>query len=184
MAEDEFFKRIAETLVMDEPVSNRPAGTAERHRTRAKQPVITNETSGEEPEPRGHSAELAKAQRRWSRARLLVISLASIAGLVLVVGATLALDGGGATPSVRERSPVMRFGPPRAPRPRRLDQAPHNAHPESGERRARRAKSVTTAGSNRQSTETSDLAGEVAVDSEPAPAGGSTREGFGFERGR
>ena len=46
MAEDEFFKRIAETLVMEEPAGDRPLGTAARRRARAKPKAPTNEIRG------------------------------------------------------------------------------------------------------------------------------------------
>jgi hypothetical protein len=203
MAEDEFFKRIAETLVVDEPVSERPSGTAERRAAQVKQRVVADEASGVEPEPSreparrngvdpaeqergtgGDSVETTDVERRWGGARppTLVISLMGV--VAVAVGVILALGGQVAAPSRREVPPVMESVPSPPVREPRIEKPKRRGRPKTRERRAvRTPRSSAEPESDGHSEDAPVAAGQVSSGGSNGPTGTATREGFGFEDG-
>jgi hypothetical protein len=203
MPEDEFFKRMAETLVVDEPASERPRGTAERRVAQVKQRVVTDEASGVEPEPReepGHrnGSDLAKQEsgarddrvettgmeRRWVRAHPLALFLSMMGVVGVGVGAILGLGGSGAPPLRREVPPIMEpiASPP--PGPPRIQTPARTRRPKIRKRPAVRApKSSSVPESDRQSEDAPVAAGQIISGGSKRPTGGERREGFGFEDG-
>ena len=113
MAEDEFFKRIAETVEPDDVVSDRPAGTAERRaRRRAETPnnelagndgqeTSADDAPGEHPTllpggrrgRRGVRREVKGSDKRWFRAHLSMICAALIGVCGIGVGMVVAPRG-------------------------------------------------------------------------------------------
>ena len=155
MPEDEFFKRIAETVVIEEPVGDRPLGTAERRGARASRAVVNERSSEDEGEPsaeplsrsetgvtdggadaRREQNETKESSRRWSRAHLMAVGLLCIASLGVGVVAMLAVGGRGGTPSTGEAPRVLQMSPPLAARPGRASEPGRRARADLGKRRA------------------------------------------------
>ena len=103
MADDEFFKRIAEAQVEDEPAADRPLGTAARRAARAKPKAqIAPEDDGEQasadlsersrsPKPGRRETGRVARERRWNGRRVAAIcaALGAIAALVASVVSVL-----------------------------------------------------------------------------------------------
>jgi hypothetical protein len=204
MAEDEFFKRIAETAEPHDVVSDRPAGTAQRRgRQRAEtlnngvvendgQETSADDAPGEHPTlltrglrgRRGVRSEVKRSDRRWFRAHLSMICAGLIGVCGIGMGMVVAPRGdSGASRSVQPQGAQLNppsvgaaepVGHPPAARTKRVD-------------RRRPAVGANASGhsrSSQQKTDVASAAGVLQASIGAASASDATREGFGFERGR
>ena len=204
MAEDEFFKRIAQTAEPDDVVSDRPAGTAERRaRQRAEtqsRKVAANDGQEKSPDDapgehltllsarrRGHRAARSKAKRSEKlrfRAHLTMICAALIGICGIGVGMVVAPRGdsdssSSVQPRVAQLDPSSIAGSKRAAdapaaRPGRVDRQRRTAGPKA----SRHSRSSEREGG------VASTAGVLPTNITGASASAPTREGFGIERGR
>ena len=194
MPDDEFFKRIAEAQVQEEPADDRPLGTAARRMTRAKttaprdpgeageQPSADTVERSRSPEPRRRKAEPLARLRGWNGRRVAAICGALGAIAAVTAGAVSVLGGLGKGGSSHGAQIVVEFSPrftapvkPRhvqaaSPRPngKPRDERDHRRHPPVSVRQA--------------AGPVSEIPHEPATSAPVASLG--TREGFGIERGR
>jgi hypothetical protein len=203
MPEDEFFKRIAETLVVEEPVDTRPLGTASRRSVGSTEPACEEAPSDEEPEAgtarregAGGGRPLGQRERpgddpvqrsahaRWPGARVAAASVLSIAALAVALAAILALTGREEPPANREVPQALKESPPPTARPAKLPRRARSGRakscqPSDGEW----TKRLGEPGSGRQGGDPASASAQTWIGSTSTQEGGGTREAFGFEDG-
>jgi hypothetical protein len=204
MPEDEFFKRIAETLVVEEPVDKRPLGTASRRSVSPTEPASEEAPSDEEPvagtargeradgarplEKREHRAGDDRVQRwahaRWPGARLAAASVLSIAAVAVALAAILALTGPEEPLSSREMPRALVGSPPPTTQPATRPRRAPSARAKSGQPGdGQGAKPLREPQSDRQAGDPTSAAAQTSIGSTATQEGGGAREAFGFEDG-
>ena len=193
MADDEFFKRIAETQVVEPAPVDRRLGTAARRAARAttrRRDDAQEDANGggskadrrrRSPRRREPKADGAPVGRwKWARPVAVCVGLGAIAAVALTaVSFSIGGDDAGTT---TETQTVVQAIPPSTERgPVERSPGPVPGRERTARRQRKRGGRALT--DPPRSTAPTSETSQPAVANPPDSAGSVQREGFGFERG-